>query len=362
MPGILVHSLVKRGVPFATAYVAAREVEHRLRGVERVLPHELTSAVRDVLGDESAIPEGAPDRGIQVTGSGASIPFSKGVLAQSLLAAAIDPRDAFEVARRIEHELLVNETREIDRAALRALAHRVLHRSAGEEAGRRYLVWRRYEETGTPVFLLLGGTSGVGKSTVALEVARRLGIGRVLSTDSIRQVMRLMLSPELVPSIHASSYDAHRLLERESGVAVSVIDGFRAQAASVSVGVRASLDRSVEEGSNLVIDGVSLLPGVIDLERYAGRAVVVFCVIATLDEAALRDRFQSRASGQKQRLAHRYLENIEGILAIQRHLIDEAERRGILVIDNVDLDATVRRILAHVVDRLRGIEASEARS
>ena len=138
-----------------------------------------------------------------------------------------------------------------------------------------------------------------------------------------------------------------------SGAAVSVVDGFRAQATSVAVGVGASLDRGVEESANLVIDGVSLLPGVIDIERYAGRAVVVLCVIATLDESALRDRFQIRATGQRERQAHHYLDNFEAILAIQRHLIEEAERRGMLVIDNVDLDASVRMLLAHVLDKLR---------
>ncbi len=358
MPGILVHSLVKRGVAFTIAYTAARQIELRLRGEARVQRDELAKAVRDILGYDPDDQEGLPDLGIQVSGAGTSVPFSKGILAQSLSAAGIEPRDAFLVARGIEQELVRDAVHEIDRTALRSVAHRVLLRQAGDEAAQRYLVWRRYQEPETPVFLLLGGTSGVGKTTLALEVARRLGIGRLVSTDSIRQIMRLMISPDLVPSIHASSYDAHQLLGQMSGTAVSVLDGFRAQAASVAVGVRASLDRAVEESANLVIDGVSLLPGVIDIERYSGRAVVVLCVVATLDESVLRDRLQIRASGQRERQAHRYLDNFEAILAIQRHLIEEAERRGMLVIDNVDLEASARMVLAHALDRLRSTDSS----
>jgi 2-phosphoglycerate kinase len=363
MPGILVHSLLQRGVPFATAYTTARAVEQRLESAVRVQRNELAALLREVLGYDPGVHDGAGEHEIQVAGGGTHLPFSKGILSQSLLAAAIDPRQAFEVAREIERELIGANLRKIDRAALRSLAHRVLRKRSGHHAAKRYLVWRRYQEPEKPVFLLLGGSSGVGKTTLALEVARRLGIGRVLSTDSIRQVMRLMISADLVPSIHASSYDAHVLLSRETGTEVSVLEGFRAQASSVAVGVRASLDRGVEESANLVVDGVSLLPGVIDLDRYAGRAHVVFCVVATLDESALRNRFQIRASGQKQRLPHRYLENIDGIVAIQRHLIGEAKRRDMLVVDNIDLDASAREVLAHVLDRLEtGVEADARRS
>ena len=85
------------------------------------------------------------------------------------------------------------------------------------------------------MILLLGGAAGVGKTSLALEVAHRLGIDRVLSTDAIRQIMRIMLSRELVPAIHGSSYDAYRAAPG-SPATMPVIEGFRAQASIVSVG------------------------------------------------------------------------------------------------------------------------------
>jgi 2-phosphoglycerate kinase len=355
MAGILVSSLVARGVPFPVAYTTAGEVERqfRKRAVLQVQATDITAAVREILGeDPRTLPE-PDDHDILIVGPGGGLPFSKGILSQSLLAAAVNPRDAFETARNIEHELVTRNQHTIERSSLRSLAHQALKERAGDEAAARYLAWRRYEEPERPVVILLGGTSGVGKTTLALEVARRMGIGRVLSTDSIRQVMRLMISRDLMPWIHASSYDAHTLLPSSAGRRASVLDGFRAQASSVAVGVHASLDRSVEESANVVVDGVSLLPGGVDLERYKGRAIVVFCVIAALDESALRDRFQSRASGQRQRLAHRYLENFDGILEIQRHLIDEANLRNMLVVDNVDLDRAALQVIAHVLDTVR---------
>mgnify|MGYP002633241880 CR=1 FL=1 len=357
MVGILVHSLVKRGVSFSNAYAAASHIAGQLRGEVRTQRHELAAAVRDILGHDPYDQKTIPNPVIQVLWAGTRVPFSKRTMANSLSAAAIEPGEAFVMAQTLEQELIARAVIEIDRAELRTVAHDLVLRRAGEEAARRYLVWRRYDEPETPLFLLLGGTSGVGKTTLALEVARRLGIGRVISTDSIRQVMRLMISRDLMPAIHASSYDAHRVLDGYGGRAVSVIDGYRAQATFVAVGVKASLDRGVDESANVVMDGALLLPGVVDVERYSQQAVVVFCVVATLDESALRDRFQNRASGQRHRQAHRYLENFEAILAIQRHLIEEAERRGIPVIDNIDVDASARTVLAHVMDKLRSMEA-----
>ncbi len=60
-----------------------------------------------------------------------------------------------------------------------------------------------------------------------------------------------------------------------------MIEGFRSMAATVCVGVRAMMDRAVAENSSLIIDGVSLVPGLIDLASYQDRAHVIFLIVAT---------------------------------------------------------------------------------
>ncbi len=101
MRGILVHSLMARGVGFDKAYDAASLIRERFSGRTAVPKDEVAKAVREILGDEPF----QEDRkvpmpvDITITGGGRRLPFSKGVLSQSLLAAAIDPNDAFDVAR-----------------------------------------------------------------------------------------------------------------------------------------------------------------------------------------------------------------------------------------------------------------------
>ena len=43
-------------------------------------------------------------------------------------------------------------------------------------------------------------------------------------------------------------------------------------------------------GARVVLDGVSLVPGLLDVQAYADVADVIFLMIATLEEDALRKR------------------------------------------------------------------------
>ncbi len=356
MRGIMVHSLLARGVPFDAAYKTAERIRQQVRDRGVVTAAELSKLVDQELSGEDGgrvfTPAPPPAIGV-VDDSGRAVPFSKGILAQSLLAASIDGADAFQVAVEIESELRLQRRDEISRGDLRRLAYDTLLHRFDERIAERYLLWRHYQEPEKPVILLLGGTTGAGKTSLALEVARRLGIRRVMSTDSIRQVMRLMLSPELVPAIHASSFDAHEGMSIEDSVETPEIEGFQSQAEIVAVGVRALIDRAIQENTSLVLDGVSLLPGLIDLDPYVETAHVIPLVVATLDEEAFARRFASRGDRQKLRKPHRYIEHIESILRIQEHFLEMADRYDVPIVDNATLESSVQLVIRHVSETLR---------
>jgi 2-phosphoglycerate kinase len=132
-----------------------------------------------------------------------------------------------------------------------------------------------------------------------------------------------------------------------------VIDGFLAQTSSVSVGVRATLDRAIEENTSLVLDGVSLVPGLIDLEEYADHAHIFNLLVARLDEEALANHFVLRAERETRRRAVRYIDHLSEILRIQEYLLDLADRNDVPIVDNITLEGSVLLVIRHVVETLR---------
>ncbi len=114
------------------------------------------------------------------------------------------------------------------------------------------------------MIVLIGGATGVGKSTIAARVASRLGVVRIISTDSIREVMRAFFSESLMPAIHHSSYDADKAVRIPLGSGFdSHVVGFMEQVEMVNVGVLAVLDRAVKERTSLVVEGVHIVPGML---------------------------------------------------------------------------------------------------
>ena len=189
------------------------------------------------------------------------------------------------------------------------------------------------------MIVLVGGATGTGKSTVATEAAYRLGITRVTSTDFVRQTMRAFFSEEFMPSIHYSSFEAAAGLREPEQAEDPVIAGFLEQTRNVLVGVRASIDRALEEGWSMVLEGVHLVPGM--LPRIDG-ALVVQCVLAIDDEEEHSTHFLVRDAGRDGLRPHaKYIERLDDIRRIQDHIVRRASRHRVPVIPHTDIrDAT----------------------
>ncbi|MCZ6635380.1 MAG: AAA family ATPase, partial [bacterium] len=219
----------------------------------------------------------------------------------------------------------------------------------------RYRVWHRFrnEEYPLPMILFLGGASGVGKSSVGVALANQLKISRLVSTDSIRQIMRLMIAPDLIPALHESSYAAWEKVPVPSESADPVISAYREQAGRVCVGVRAMIERAIEEHTSLIVDGVHLLPELIDLEAYADQALFFWVNLYLSDEDLYRLRFRNRSEQAEERSSHRYLEYLESILKIQQHLLEVGDMYKVPAVENIDFDETVQLISLQIMDFLR---------
>jgi 2-phosphoglycerate kinase len=283
---------------------------------------------------------------------GDEVPFSKGLMARALGVTGLDPERASLIARRVDRDLEERGAHSLDLDRLAELAAEVI---GDEEAAktvrrlRRLDALQRLEE---PLLLLIGGTTGTGKSTIATEVAHRLGITRVTSTDFIRQTMRAFFSEEFMPSVHFSSFDARLALtkaeEEESGDAA--ILGFLDQTRNVLVGVHAALERAATERWSMVLEGVHLLPGMVENE--VPGAFVVQCVVAIEDENLHRSHFWVRDySTEGLRPLEKYLDSLPQIREIQDYLVARARRHDVPVILNDSLEHAIADVMDLVLRR-----------
>jgi 2-phosphoglycerate kinase len=207
------------------------------------------------------------------------------------------------------------------------------------------------EELDQPLIILLGGATGVGKSTIATQLAVRLGVTRVISTDAIREVLRAAFSQKLIPTLYVSSFNADEALRVPiSSPSEQLIVGFQEQVTAVSVGIKALIARAVEEGTDIIVEGAHVVPGFLEgWEEEFDQAVLVPVVMRVSDAEMHRSHFAGRARESRPR--DRYLENFEKIRALQDYIVGLAEKAGAPVVEMFDLDATVQQIAAIVVDK-----------
>jgi 2-phosphoglycerate kinase len=265
---------------------------------------------------------------------GHGLPYSKGLMAQSLSASGLSLERSFELAREIERRLALRGDREIGVEGLDDLCLEVLRAAEGESAVRRYLGWRRLDRLDRPLVVLIGGTTGVGKSTLATMLAGRLGITRVIATDVIRQVLRAFFTAEAMPTVHHSAFDAGGL------------EGYADQAEYVATGVEAIVERAANEAKPLIVEGVHVVPGRVPAGLRES-CVLVEAVVVVGDEELHRGHFLRRPGT---RPAERYLAAFGEIRELQAHLAGRAEAVGVAVIDNDNVDATLARLMELVFD------------
>lgn len=278
-------------------------------------------------------------------------------MARMLMGTGIRSWRAYELARLIEAELVrTHEEEAVSSGRLFGVAASVLAQHEGEDAVRRLRRFQALQELDQPLIVLVGGATGTGKSTVTTEVAHRLGITRVTSTDFVRQTMRAFFSREFMPSIHYSSFEA--------GPAVTVPDdeptdpnllGFLDQTRNVLVGVTAVLERALEEGYSMALEGVHVVPGLVPVSLES--AVVVQCLLAIDSEDEHASHFWIRdATSEGLRPVDKYLEALPKIRRIQDYLVERAEKAGVPVIDNSRMDEAIDAVIQLVlneVERLR---------
>lgn len=199
-----------------------------------------------------------------------------------------------------------------------------------------------------PYVILVGSASGIGKSTVAAELAKLLGIKHLLETDFIREIVRGIIGGEYAPALHKSSFDAYKTLRNQKNFENGndlITAGFVEHSSFVIPAIEKVISRAIDDYDDVIIEGVHLIPGLINTEKFKDDASLFFFVLSS-DEESHKERFVKRAMqihrGGKQ------LEYFKENRIIHDFLINKAVENEVKVIETQNIKGTAQNMITSI--------------
>ncbi len=362
--GILTRSLQNSGLPFEKAYQIASTARDELGELMEFESLALREMVVDLLGREglfeciSRYSEKLPPAGqlSVIDHDGTVTVFSISESKRLLMSCGLTMEESTTVIGRLIDSLKKEEKQKLLIDQIEYRIYKILHHEFGPPYDSNYLVWKEFTRSGKPLLLLIGGATGSGKSTIATEIAHSLSIIRTQSSDMLREVMRIMIPPKLMPGLHTSSFNAWSTLptiqEKKIPEDKELIDGFTMQAEYLSVCAEAVFSRALKERVSLILEGIHIQPSFLDKMPVDPDSVVVMVMLAVLKQGQLKKQIRGRGEKIPGRRAKRYLKSFNEIWSIQSYLLGEADRYEVPIVVNDDKERATSEIMSIVVSQL----------
>lgn len=186
--------------------------------------------------------------------------------------------------------------------------------------------------------ILINGSTGSGKSTVSHELALKLGITRVISTDVVRQIFRSVINPNLIDYMLVSSYEKSSSSSKlayyeQRTILCRILDQL--------------VERFIEENIDIIIEGVHIMPELYSRHKEKGHSIYLFTLYVE-SISMHKERFLKRQDESQKRISNKYLNHFEEIRSIQDFIIRQASIHDNILINNENLNNTLDIIINEI--------------
>lgn len=205
-----------------------------------------------------------------------------------------------------------------------------------------------------PFVVVLEGASATGKSMLALDLIANLAATRIISTDTVRQILRGMHTPKQHPELYCHTYQAH--VHRQSGPKDlhPVIRGFLAQCELITPTIKTSVQRVLEEGADAIVEGVHIVPG-----DFKDSETGILEVLVNPQEEVHKAMFLAKHSTSGLKTVSGNIEDrereFEATRLIQDFMLKRAIEMSVDTITLVDYEEAAKELKVLVMDYIRRI-------
>lgn len=290
---------------------------------------------------------------------GADVPFPLSVIKGRLILSGLAENQASDIMQNAVRKLesIANPSKEIllnhVRKALESSKNSVRENF---ETLTKYENMRSESHDAPPIVVILEGASATGKSVIAVELVHNLVATRFISSDTVRQVLRCTMNEEDYPELFCHTYQAH--LHRQTGPENldPIVRGYLAQCDIITPQVISMTERIISEGTTGVIEGVHILPGM--LQHLSSEVIEI---LINPDDETHKAMFTSKLSAAKLRTVSEDFETrereYESTRAIQDYMISLAQDSNIPIVDMMNFEEATNEIYEIIVGSVRTLVA-----
>lgn len=187
------------------------------------------------------------------------------------------------------------------------------------------------------IVLLIGGSSGVGKTYLAQQLAEKYGISHT-ETDDLRVALRTVTTREAHPELFVFVDNQNYLAEFTEE---QFVESHLASGKTVWNALDPVITKHVGFNERVIFDGDSILPSLLAVRSQEGvRAIFLYD-----DLENIRDR-QIKRNRNKKRTPEKMETNARFSYAYSETLRGEAEKHGFLTIKAAPLETLFDRVVS----------------